>query len=67
LAISLSSSVVVNDLNVVRVAVPPAEADPPSVVHSDAVLPGPIAAKSLEPVTGWDAEILQSNRRIQHP
>jgi len=36
--------VVVHYLNIVRVAVPPAEADAPLVVHPDAVLAGSISA-----------------------
>jgi hypothetical protein len=59
--------VVVHDFDVVGVAAPPSEADPPLVVDPDAVLPLPIAAQSLKPVTGRDPQVVQAVRSVQHP
>ena len=43
-------SVVVNDLNLLRSSASPYEADPPLVIHSDAVLASPITFEHLESV-----------------
>jgi hypothetical protein len=53
---SLRSSVVIDDLHVERVAVPPDEAEPPLVVDADAVLASAIAAERFEPVAGRGAK-----------
>jgi len=58
--------VIVNDLDVDCVAVAEPEADPPTVVDSDAPLAGTVASKHLEPITGWDAEILDTPGAVQH-
>src|SRR5262249_1785526 len=47
------SSMIVDDLDIVGVAVTPAEADAPLVVDSDAVLPFAIPGEPLQPITGW--------------
>jgi len=57
--------VVVDDLDVPGVTPRPAEADPPLVVDSDAVLALSIALERLEPVSRRDLEILERLRSIQ--
>jgi hypothetical protein len=58
------TSVVVDNLDLVRVSVPPAEAYPPLVIEADRVLALPIAVELLKPVPRWYAEILQLLGRI---
>lgn len=55
---------VVDDLNVVRVAVRPPKADPPLIVDPDAVLSSTIAAQLLEPIAWRRPQILKLNRRV---
>jgi hypothetical protein len=56
---------VVHDLDVVCIPVLPAKADPPSVVHADAVLSLSAAPKSLEPVPGRDPKVIQTRDLMQ--
>jgi len=55
---------VIDNRHIVGVAVTPSETDPPLVVDADAVLPGSIAAQFLEAVSGRDAKIVESLRRV---
>jgi len=59
--------VVVHDLDVVRIAAVPSEADPPLVVDPDAVLACAIAAQPFQAVSRRHAKIVQPRRGIQHP
>jgi hypothetical protein len=52
--------VVVNDLDIVGVAVSPPEADAPLIVDADAVLAGSIAPQLLQPITRRHPEILEA-------
>jgi hypothetical protein len=56
---------VVHNLNVVRVAVAPDEAQPPLIVDADAVLSDAIACQRLQPIAGRLTEIFQVGRRRQ--
>ena len=56
---------VVADLGFVGSVGAPDEAEPPLVVDADAVLPDPIAAKTLESVPGWSPEVLEPRRSIE--
>ncbi len=58
---------VVHDLNVIRIAIAPDEAQPPLVVDPDAVLSDPIACESLQVIAWWLPEILQPDRRGYRP
>jgi hypothetical protein len=58
--------VVVNDLNVEGISRAPAEADPPSLVHANAVLSGSATTELLKAVPGRYSQIIQALRRIQH-
>src|SRR5581483_11590967 len=51
------SSVVVDDLDIVRPAGPPAKADPPLLVDPDAVLAGSVTDKLLEPISRRDSQV----------
>jgi hypothetical protein len=57
--------VVINDLDVVRVPTCPTEANPPLVVHSNAVLPRAPAFEPLEPVPRRNPQVFYSLGRIQ--
>jgi hypothetical protein len=56
---------VVYNLNVVRVAVSPDEAEPPLIVDADTVLPGSITYQRLQVIRRRLPEILQLERRRQ--
>ena len=51
--------VIVGDLDVVRVAVLPPEADAPLIVDANTVLPGAIPFQLLQAISGRDAEVLE--------
>jgi len=57
--------VVVHDLDILRVTVDPAEADPPLVVDPDAVLPCSVAAEPLEPVPRGHPQVLEAHSGIE--
>jgi hypothetical protein len=61
-----SSSVRVDDLDLMRVAVPPLEADPPLVVDPNAVLTRPLPRELLEPIPGWYSKIVEGLSGIEH-
>jgi hypothetical protein len=58
--------VIIDDLDLVRVAIGPYKTDPSLVVDSYAVLALAIAEEFLEPVSGRNPEILQRLRVVQH-
>jgi hypothetical protein len=60
------SSVIINDLNIVSVAVPPHETHSPLIIDTDAVSAPAVATKFLQPIAGRNAQILQRSRMVQH-
>jgi hypothetical protein len=56
--------VVVAEFDIVRVSVLPAEADPPLVVHANAVLSFAVARKCLEPVARRDTQIVEAKSGV---
>src|SRR3546814_6071415 len=62
-----SPSVIVDDLDIERVAGLESEAQPPLVVDPDAPLANPVARQCLEPVGQWFAQVFDAGRRIQLP
>lgn len=67
LAIHAVSSVVIDNLDLVRAGLAPGEADTPPVIDSDAPLPFPITREFLEPICRWDPEIFECCGCIEHP
>jgi hypothetical protein len=59
--------VVVHDLDLVRIAAVPPEADPPLIIDPDAVLACAITAQPFQAIPRWHAKIVQPRRGIQHP
>ena len=55
---------IVDDLDVVRVAVHPTEADAPLVVHPDTVQASTISAQFLKSITWGQPKILELHRRV---
>jgi hypothetical protein len=53
-------SVIVHDLDLVRFAVLPHEADPIPVVDPDAMLPLPVTGEGFEMVTRKGAQVVES-------
>src|SRR5687768_9142211 len=51
--------------DVVGMAVLPPETDPELLVDADAVLPGPVASRSLEAIPGGDAQLAQAANAIE--
>jgi hypothetical protein len=56
----LPPSVVVHDLDILRVPFAPGKADSPTLVHPNAVLTGPFAFQRLQPVAPDGREIGQT-------
>jgi hypothetical protein len=50
---------IVDDLDIMGVAVTPSEANAPLVVDSDAVLPFAIPGEPLQPITGWRPQVFE--------
>jgi len=58
--------VVIDDLNVMGVVFDPAEADPPLVVDTDAVLAETIRGKLLQMIRRRHSEVSETSRGIEH-
>jgi hypothetical protein len=52
---------IVDDLEVICVAISPNEANPPLIVDPDAVLALPIRSKVLQPIARWCPEITEAS------
>jgi hypothetical protein len=61
-----SSSVVVDDLDLMCVAAPPLETDPPLVIDPNAVLTRTLRRKLLEPIPGWYSKIVEGLSGVEH-
>jgi hypothetical protein len=57
---------VVNDLDIIGLALSPDEADAPSIIDPDAVLTFSISRKPPQPVAGWRPEIRENFGGIQN-
>ena len=57
---------VVDDLNIRRPAFRPTEANAPLLVHSNAVLPFPVAFECLEPIAWRYTQIIEFCHRVYH-
>jgi hypothetical protein len=57
--------VVVDDLDILCSCVRPAKAQAKLVVHSDAVLTGPISLERFEPVAGRHSKVFKRSRDLQ--
>src|SRR5438067_7961130 len=60
-------SMVVDDLDILRIPVHPHKTDPPLVIDADAHLSRPVSAQRLQPVARWIAQIIQRPRGIELP
>jgi hypothetical protein len=60
------SLVVIHDFEVICVAVSPHKTDAELIVNAYGILPFAIAVQCVQPVSGWNPEILQSARRVNH-
>ena len=56
---------IVDDLNLIRFAVGPDEANPPLVIDPHAVLTGSISLERLQAIARWDAKVLQPPSRVK--
>jgi hypothetical protein len=56
--------VIVDDLNLVGIAIPPAKADAPLLVHANTVLAGSIAPELLQSITRRHAEVAELLGRV---
>ena len=57
---------IIDKLGVPRLAYPPHEANPPSIIDADAVLSDSIAFQSFEAIAWRHAQILKPHRRVKH-
>ena len=56
---------IIHDLDFIRIASAPYEAEPPLIVDSDAVLAGAVALERLQAISGRNAKILQPLGRLK--
>jgi hypothetical protein len=56
---------IINKLDVGRTFRCPHETNPPLIIHTDRMLPAPVALECLQPVTRRGAQIVQRRRRVQ--
>jgi hypothetical protein len=59
--------VVIHDLNIVRVALMPAETDAPLVINPDAPSASAVAFQRLQPIPRENTQIFQPSGMMQHP
>src|SRR6266566_4238526 len=59
-------SMIVHDLDFMRVAILPAKANPPLVVHANTVFARPVAVEFLQPVPRWHAQVSKRFRGVQN-
>src|SRR5688572_14827788 len=59
-----SALVIVDDLDVIRVSISPAETDPPLIINSDAVLADPAALQGFQPVARRHAQKIKRSSGI---
>jgi hypothetical protein len=57
--------VVVDDFDVGRIAVLPAETDSPLIIDSNSILTPPISGESFQSISRWDPQISNGIRCIQ--
>ena len=57
--------VVINDFDIMRIALLPSKTDPPLIVDANAVLPHSITGELLESVTRRHAQVLQRGGRVE--
>jgi hypothetical protein len=57
---------VIRDLRLVRITVPPDEANPVLIIDPYGVLPRAVIGKLMQPVAGRNLEIVQFFRGVQH-
>jgi hypothetical protein len=57
--------VVINDFDILGGAVSPSEANAPLVVYADAVLALASTSKSLEPVSGRHAKVVEASGNLE--
>src|ERR1035437_5108537 len=58
---------IIDDLDVLRRALPPEKADSPSIVNPNTILPLPVANERLKPVSRNHRHVLQLPGVVQHP
>jgi hypothetical protein len=56
---------IIDDLHILRSAIPPDETNPPSLVDADAELPGPVCLEGLESISRRHAEIDERRNRVE--
>jgi hypothetical protein len=57
--------VVIDDFHIVGTIVSPHKTDPPLIVDTDAVLPGPISSQGFQAIARGNPKILQARRHCQ--
>jgi hypothetical protein len=60
----MSPLVVIDDLYITSIAGAPSEANAPLIVDPDAVLTSPVAFQRFQSIPRWNAEKVESRRRI---
>lgn len=55
---------VVAELDVVRVPIRESKADAPLIVHRDRILASSIPGQRMEPITGWNTQVVNARSKI---
>jgi hypothetical protein len=55
---------VVAELDVVRVPIRESKADAPLIVHRDRILASSIPGQRMEPITGWNTQVVEAHGKI---
>jgi hypothetical protein len=58
---------IINNLDIFRYSIPPAEADSPLIINENAVLTGTVAFECLKVIPGWNPQILQAISDFELP
>jgi len=58
--------VIIDDLHRGCGTVPPFEADPPPVIHADAILPAPVSAELFQTVGPWRSQVFENIGGVKH-
>lgn len=56
--------VIVADFNIVRVAITESEADSPLIIDRDRVLSLAVVLQRVQPISGWNPEIVEARREV---
>lgn len=57
---------VVRYFDFLRAVISPSEANAELIIDSDRMLPGTVALQGFQPISGWQFQIIELHRRMEH-